>query len=470
MEPAAVHKVRPCWAKLPPALMLSVILAGCGSKPFSKPVSGTVLAELGQAGTVKVFALGDITAQAPSQISVEYASVNVSDPSSLTGQSNVQRRVIDNAFAAAQSQGLIASDISQSDWEWEELAKHPDQYLHIDQTSPSTIPNTFAYEGSGTVVSADGLILTNSHVVSDAGNPQDISPDLNIFGKLISLLTRDLGPLPSDPKKAQKVQLSLLSWILKNTNETFSFKSARVYLDDHSDTIDQQEKDALAASKSDPTAMDEFEKSITVPAQILQKGTPWPGDDVAILKVDASHLIALPLGDASTVAPGEPVACFGYPGAAVVQGMAAGDEFRVIQKTGTVGQSMPMQSGYSAYNISADINHGNSGGPVLNQYGEVIGLGTAGNPQDNGENYAVPIELIKSYLNKAEANVELGDDTNLWYRGLQDFAAGKKVAALKEFQQIAIDQGATQGSSVYPGSVNRYVVELIHRLQSPNGS
>jgi|GEM_PF-6335029 len=446
------------------ALSVLLLAVGCAPKPFSQPLDSASLASLGEAGTVKVFAVGDIDASPPSQVGLQTAPYTSTDP--LTNNtSTVNSYICYNEYYTAYKNGDVPNGTKASDYQWDEIAKDPGKYLRIDSTEDKVLNDTVAFEGSGAVVSPDGLIVTNAHVVSD-GSPADPTPDIPMFTSLITYLEgpTKIGPLPDDPQVVDSIKLSILRWLLENTKENFVFKEARIYLNDQSDTIDQRMKEA--SSNTDPAAMDAFFKSISVPSTILEKGDPWPGDDVAVLKVEAKNLISLPLADSSTIETGQTINCFGYPGAAIMSGMEAGDEFRTIFKPGSIGQTMPMQSGFNAYNISADINHGNSGGPVLNQYGQIIGLGTAGNPSDNGENYAVPVSLVKKYLDKANSVPSVGDETNSWIGGLGDLATHHSSSALQQFQKVADAQGATSGESVMPGTVNRWVVELIHNIQS----
>ena len=123
-------------------------------------------------------------------------------------------------------------------------------------------------------------------------------------------------------------------------------------------------------------------------------------EDTALLRVDPEHLglRALPLGQARRLRVGEPVAAIGSP-----------FENRASLSTGIVSQldrqiTAPGVCGYrttGAIQTDAAVNPGNSGGPLLNAAGQVVGMVTAvaNSEARGGVSYAVPIEAVKrAYL------------------------------------------------------------------------
>lgn len=96
-----------------------------------------------------------------------------------------------------------------------------------------------------------------------------------------------------------------------------------------------------------------------------------PGRDIALLKVDARihRLRPLPLGSARTVQPAEDVVVIGNPG---MMG-------RILDYTitrGIVSNRDRLINGVHYIQTDAAVNPGNSGGPMLNMRGEVIGMVT----------------------------------------------------------------------------------------------
>jgi S1-C subfamily serine protease len=178
-------------------------------------------------------------------------------------------------------------------------------------------------QGSGFVVSPDGLILTNSHVVTTAGETG-----------------REVTPASS------------------------------VYV--------------------------EFRDRDRVPAEIVG----WDVfDDVGVLRVDPkTHpLSPLPLGDSSRVVVGEPVAAIGSP-FGNENSLAVG----VVSATRRSIESLTSRYNLvDAIQVDAPINHGNSGGPLFDAQGRVIGINAqirsdSGNAE--GVGFAVPINAARSSM------------------------------------------------------------------------
>lgn len=147
-----------------------------------------------------------------------------------------------------------------------------------------------------------------------------------------------------------------------------------------------------------------------------------PSTDVALLKVDAPEdsLVPLTLGDSESVGVGDPVIAIGNPlnvGLSVTTGIVSGTE-----------RPIDAPNGYTidgAVQTDAAISSGNSGGPLLDARGTVIGInsqvaaaGDGGVAQGLG--FAVPINTVKDVVRQLieDGKVEHG------YIGVQMFQVG----------------------------------------------
>lgn len=127
------------------------------------------------------------------------------------------------------------------------------------------------------------------------------------------------------------------------------------------------------------------------------KGTVLGKDkelDVALVKIDASHLPFAKLGDSDSLRIGEWVVAIGNP---------LGLEHTVTQ--GIISaKGRNLDGGVSSFlQTDAAINRGNSGGPLLNLHGEVVGINTAINPAGQNIGFAVPISSVNRILKDLRA-------------------------------------------------------------------
>ena len=119
-------------------------------------------------------------------------------------------------------------------------------------------------------------------------------------------------------------------------------------------------------------------------------------NDIGVVKVDPSdHAVSpVPLGDSSRVVVGEPVAAIGSP-----FGQESSLAVGVVSATERSIQSLTSDYDVSgAIQVDAPINHGNSGGPLLDARGRVIGINAqirsdSGNAE--GVGFAIPINSAR---------------------------------------------------------------------------
>ena len=114
------------------------------------------------------------------------------------------------------------------------------------------------------------------------------------------------------------------------------------------------------------------------------KPTDTSFNDLAILKINANNLPVCNLGDSSKVAVGDSVVAIGSP-----LGLPNVVSNGIISKVWSEG----------IIQITAPISHGNSGGPLFNMSGEVIGINTFKLTGGENLNFALPINWLKDLYN-----------------------------------------------------------------------
>ncbi len=133
-----------------------------------------------------------------------------------------------------------------------------------------------------------------------------------------------------------------------------------------------------------------FSDGRELPAKVVGRD---PKTDIALLKVEASGLTVIPLGDSSASQVGEPVMAIGNP-FGLDQTVTTG----IVSATGRAIGSGPYDD---FIQTDASINPGNSGGPLINARGQAIGINTAIFSQSGGSvgiGFAIPTSLAKTIV------------------------------------------------------------------------
>jgi serine protease Do len=127
-----------------------------------------------------------------------------------------------------------------------------------------------------------------------------------------------------------------------------------------------------------------------------------PSTDLAVLKVNATGLPAVTLGDSDKVQVGDDVVAIGNAlalegGLSVTQGIISGTNRQVSTDAGS--------QLFGMLQTDAAINPGNSGGPLANAQGQVIGINTAiANPQEaQNIGFAIPISAAEPIIADLQA-------------------------------------------------------------------
>jgi S1-C subfamily serine protease len=153
-----------------------------------------------------------------------------------------------------------------------------------------------------------------------------------------------------------------------------------------------------------------FSNNDSMKAQIVGKD---PATDVALLKVEASSraLKPLSLGDSDRVLVGDQVAAIGNPlglDRSITLGIVS-----ALHRSLTSPEGTPIDR---VIQTDAALNHGNSGGPLLNAQGQVVGVSSAVSTGDSGETntgigFAIPINTVRDVVAelKAQGHVDHPD-------------------------------------------------------------
>jgi len=147
--------------------------------------------------------------------------------------------------------------------------------------------------------------------------------------------------------------------------------------------------------------------------------------DIAVIKVEATELQPVTLGDSEKLNVGDHVLAVGNPLGELTFSMSGGmvsSVNRAINVSGTP---------FNMIQTDASINPGNSGGPMFNQYGEVVGIVSAkysstGNEAVEGLGFAIPINDVIAMIQDIMTN---GYITNKPYLGITGGSMTEQMAA-----------------------------------------
>ena len=137
-----------------------------------------------------------------------------------------------------------------------------------------------------------------------------------------------------------------------------------------------------------------------------------PNNDVAVLKIDATGLNAAVLGNSDELRVGDAVYAVGNPLAELEFSMSSG-HVSALDRVINTQESEKI----NMFQIDAAVNEGNSGGPVYNAMGEVVGIVTAKYSSSGveGLGFAIPINDIKAI---ADDLINIGYVTGKAYMGV----------------------------------------------------
>ena len=124
--------------------------------------------------------------------------------------------------------------------------------------------------------------------------------------------------------------------------------------------------------------------------------------DLAVLKIEASSLQAAQFGDSSVLQVGDSVVAIGDPLGVTLRGTMTDGIISAINRDLTVNDRT-----MNLIQTNAALNNGNSGGPLINCYGQVIGINTmkmsnfyTSSSSVEGIGFAIPIDTAKPIIDE----------------------------------------------------------------------
>jgi S1-C subfamily serine protease len=257
--------------------------------------------------------------------------------------------------------------------------------------------------GTGWFMTPDGYIATNAHVVADIHNGDEAAKTA-LKKKLYADLDKKFH---NEIAKMTDAQLNALLQAITMP----VFKPLHYVVLPNGDKLDYD---------------------------IKEFGAPGTGNDAAIIKVKIDNAPTLPIGDSTKSQVEDHVVVIGYPGVADMQDLL--DEKSQLEASVTDGAISSLKhatTGQQILQISAPITHGNSGGPAIDQHGNVVGLATFGNEGEvQGFNFLVASATLMELVKQANIQPRPSDTNKAWSSGLEHYWHDEYSAAITDFEQV----------------------------------
>src|SRR5215216_5999878 len=264
--------------------------------------------------------------------------------------------------------------------------------------------------GSGFFISSNGYIATNAHVVSTTHDGEDKAKQA-LFWQLVNQIAKQVN---RDPR------------------------SIANFIDQHSTLQSFQLFHHVIIP--DGTAL---------PFEIKQYGAPTgegndQGKDVSVIKIEVKNAPILKLADSDKVQLQDHVTVIGYPGAADTFNSGLLSNKSSLEATindGKISAKKQASSGAPILQTNTAATHGNSGGPVLNDANEVIGLLTFRGDTVNGQevsgfSFIVPSNTVMEYVKSAGASNNGGPTDTSWREGLDHYWDQYYSSAIPKFEEV----------------------------------
>lgn len=400
-------------------LALGSLVAACGGGPTGPhSMSSSRVFELNRPATVMIYA--------------EFsASPKLLDPVLIDA---AWQKLLGRIADAVNAGTLGSDDASLQNAAVGEMAAHIYDYF-APSNDPNNVlfydkPSTQGFIGSGFIATSDGYVVTNAHVAAPGDG---------------ALRAGFAGPFATDVAAYERAN------VFKGFN-SLSDKSLNALVAALTDYADKKmvvgKIDASftavmgVATSGGDTANKGIRLDLVTAGEPVDTGSQ---KDVAILKMEGkSNLPVAEIGDDTSLQTGDPLYVLGYPGVATFNDfLKPGQTYEPSGSPGQVSGRKTMQAGWSAIQTTAPIAHGNSGGPVFNDKGQVVGIATFGSVDQSGNlvqgfNFLVPSTIVKEFLQKAGVKLAASQTTKLYSQGLDAYDGGHFKIAVTYFTQADI--------------------------------
>jgi len=268
--------------------------------------------------------------------------------------------------------------------------------------------------GSGFIINPNGYIVTNAHVVDDIKQGDEVGKRTLLQNLAVQVLQAIGQPVNESTvseamealgQEAQLVEFKRINYVFLQSGSKYPFEI----------------------------------KSFGAPIGAGKDLTT--GKDVAVLKIEVKNAPTLKLGNSDQTQVGDQIWVIGYPGAADSEALDAKSQLEPTTNDGKISAKKTSNDGAPILQTNTSTTHGNSGGPAINEKGEVIGILTFRGNMVNGQevqgfSFIVPINTASEFVRQAGTEYAESPIDKLWRTGLDHYWKSEFTKAKESFQGV----------------------------------
>ena len=338
--------------------------------------------------------------------------------------------------------------------------------LNAPQLTGRSYEFTMGFTGSGFFINPDGYLITNGHVAK----PEDDLIAYYGLAQTSEMILKDAiyyisestyGYTPSESELEEAYQYTISSTYggdydaLVNDMYLIDYKGGNIEMD----TVKHQNYIQTGSVSGTKIIVEDQGEAATL------VDTSYEGDfdskDIALLKVEGTNFPTAELASFENVQIGKEVYAIGYPGiveseTGVFTDVESGLEPSITK--GIISAKKSLVDGTEAFQTDAGISHGNSGGPVVDNNGKVIGVATwtfGDSPGGESFNFLISVVQVQALLSKNNIEVKQSVTSQKWEEGLSSYSDGCYSDAKEKFESA---------KALYGGNVD--VDSFISNAQS----
>jgi len=301
--------------------------------------------------------------------------------------------------------------------------------VHFSPTQSVIFPqNSNGYpiglSGSGTFITAQGDILTADHVI----NPPHA--DLDQF--LQQQAAQDVANYMNQTLKVNITQGQVTAELANGqlaSDTQYSTPQSQVFLStDFTGPLSVQDIQNVPANQVAP--VDKIEKESAVNQE-----------DVAIIHVsNMNDLAMVKLGNSLNVQQQDNLTILGFPGNGDIAGQTATDLLTLSVNKVLVSSMKTTNTGAPVIQVAGNVEHGDSGGPALDNQGNIVGVVSFGAAAPGSTSFLQASSSAQTLVQSLRLDTTPGPFQKAWSQAFTDYASstpGHWHKAQQEFQQIA---------------------------------